>query len=229
MQIPSSLATHFLALGSSVICLAVAGCATAAQERTPVFPLVEIVEEPTIKVDLRYKTSNNLTRKPLYPSLFQAYARRELLEDLRRAARDLEAQGYGLVVLDAWRPPVASALLWNEAVAQDLRHIYAPPDISGHTRGASVDVTLFPLTASSAIPVMPSDFDCHVAGKGETLHSRILAKAMHRAGFSGHPLEWWHFDHPSGKSARRVDNPWEKSGYHYHGGKLYKGVGSNLK
>jgi D-alanyl-D-alanine dipeptidase len=200
-----------------------AACASVSLEPPPLFPLVEIVEGPTVKVDLRYKTSDNLTGKPLYPKNFKPFVRPELLEDLRRAANYLKARGYGLVVLDAWRPPVASALLWNEAVAQDLRHIYAPPDISGHTKGASVDVTLFPLASSSAVPVMPSDFDCHVSGKNETPHSRLLAEAMRWAGFSGHPLEWWHFDHPIGKSVQRVDNPWEMSGYHYRGGKLYKG------
>lgn len=205
----------------------VAGCHSVPTRNEADFPLREIPTGRGMQIDLKYKTGKNLTGRPLYPKNFKAFAHPELVADLRKVVDYLNQKGYGLLVLDAWRPPVASALLWNEAVAQDLRHIYAPPGLSGHTKGTSIDVTLYSLSGSSQV-VMPSDFDCALGGRGRTPHSELLGAAMRRAGFRGHPLEWWHFDHPSGKFSAMVDNPWETSGYRYKDGKLFKrGVGTD--
>jgi len=219
---PTNPPTFCLYLFLSVLLPSITGCQTARQEAAEKFSLIEIQERPGLQVGLQYKSPNNLTGKPLYPKDFKAFARPELLASLRQAALHLQAEGYGIIVLDAWRPPVASALLWNAAVAQEQRHMYAPPEISGHTRGSSVDVTLYSLQSNHKTIIMPSPFDCHRQGKESTPHSRILGAAMRKAGFSGHPLEWWHFDHPIGKQSGLVENPWEKSKYKYRNGKLFK-------
>lgn len=185
-------------------------CETGAHGRAKYFPLQEIRPGGGISVELQYKTDRNITGKPLYPPNFKAYATAETAKALKEAAAGLAGRGYELVLLDAWRPPFAAALLWNEAVRRNLRTMYAPPSVSGHTRGTSVDVTLRSLGGKAAD--MPGDYDCHVSGDRDTTHSRILGEAMRGAGFVGHRGEWWHFDHPSGKKSGIVDNPWEKRG-----------------
>jgi D-alanyl-D-alanine dipeptidase len=172
------------------------------------FPLREVASGEGIVVELQYRTSDNITGKPLYPAHFRAYATGETVEALQRAARELCDQGYEMVLLDAWRPPVEAAILWNEAVKRNLRAMYAPPGVSGHTRGTSVDITLR-RTGGGSVP-MPGRYDCQDSRTGSTTHSQILSQVMRNAGFTANRGEWWHFDHPSGKNARMVENPLEK-------------------
>jgi len=197
-----AIITHWVWLGT--------GC-QSAKENSAKFPLEIIKEEEAVKIDLRYKTAENITGRRLYPQNFQAYTRPEVLSAISRAAETLKPMGYGLLILDAWRPPVAAALLWNSAVEQGLRWMYAPPGISGHTRGSAVDVTLFSLDGDEEIR-MPGNYDCHQSGGLSTAHSVIMKNAMNKAGFTGHPEEWWHFDYPTQGESAPVDNPWEKSG-----------------
>ena len=199
-------ALHIVASFSLVMCGA---CHTP--KVSTCFPLEKISETSSVKVDLRYKTPENISGKPLYPRNFQAYARPGTLAALKKAAVILEKQGYGLVVLDAWRPPVAAALLWNAAVEQELREMYAPPSISGHVKGAALDVTLFSLDSRDTVE-MPGEYDCEFTRGNNTKHSDILRKAMRAAGFVSHPGEWWHFDYLAEANSETVENPWEKSG-----------------
>lgn len=176
------------------------------------FPLEEIRERDGIRIDLEYKGTNNITGRALYPRNFRAYARPEVHRDLLKASEFLSKRGYGITVLDAWRPPIPAAKLWNAAVALDLRDFYAPPDITHHTRGTALDVTLHPLGAPSDRIEMHSDYDHFpLAEDGAppepSAHSRLLVSAMKQAGFSAHAREWWHFEHPSGNYSDIVQDP----------------------
>lgn len=66
--------------------------------------LVELtVLEPTIKLDIRYATTRNFLGTPLY-SQPRAFMQRPAAEALVRVHRSLAAEGYGLLVHDAYRP-----------------------------------------------------------------------------------------------------------------------------
>ena len=66
--------------------------------------LVELVAlDPTIKLDIRYATTNNFLGVPLYTSA-RAFMERPAAEALVRAHRALGRQGYGLLIHDAYRP-----------------------------------------------------------------------------------------------------------------------------
>ena len=66
--------------------------------------LVELVKlDPTIKLDIRYATSNNFLGTPVYTQA-RAFLQRPAAEALLRAHRRLKTQGYGLIIHDGYRP-----------------------------------------------------------------------------------------------------------------------------
>ena len=162
--------------------------------------LVEVTPKnvPGVVLDLRYATTNNITGKALY-SEAKAYLRPETIRKLRRVVRDLEEEGYRLVIWDAWRPAEVQRALWQ--ARPDGKFLMPPSKISRHRRGTSVDVSLAEM--NGRILEMPSDFDEFNAKADEDFsdvskeaarRARILRKIMFKAGFSGVPDEWWHYD-----------------------------------
>lgn len=66
--------------------------------------LVDLAEfDPRLRLDIRYATANNFMSVAMYP-VARALLQRPAAEALRRAHDRLQAQGYGLIVLDAYRP-----------------------------------------------------------------------------------------------------------------------------
>jgi len=162
--------------------------------------LVQVTPEnvPEVILDLRYASERNITRKKIY-SDGHAWLRRETIQKLTKAVRDLSEKGYRLVLWDAWRPGYAQKILW--AAKPDGRFLTPPSKISRHRRGTSVDVTL--ADKNGKILEMPSDHDEFNAKADEDFsdvpkdvakRARILRNAMFAAGFSGVPDEWWHYD-----------------------------------
>ena len=174
--------------------LASAGMAVADERLVEVTP--EII--PGLVLDLRYASTNNITGKALYPEA-RAYLRPETIQKLRKVAKNLQEEGYRLVIWDAWRPASAQKALWE--AKPEGRFLTPPSKISRHNRGTSVDVTL--ADRNGNILEMPSDHDEFNAKADEDFsdvpkeaakRARTLRAAMFQAGFSGVPDEWWHYD-----------------------------------
>src|SRR5580658_5721250 len=88
--------------------------------------LVELVRlDPTIKLDIRYATSNNFLGVPVYTTA-RALLQRPAAEALVRVHRRLEKDGYGLLVHDAYRPWEITKLFW-EATPDEGRIFVADP------------------------------------------------------------------------------------------------------
>lgn len=166
----------------------------------PAQGLVEVTEKnvPGIVLEMRYATDRNITGKAIYAD-GKGWLREETIGKLARAARDLEESGYRLVLWDGWRPASAQRALWT--AKPDGRFLTPPSKISRHTRGTSVDVSL--ADKGGKILEMPSDHDEFSAKADENFsdvakevatRARVLRRAMFRAGFSGVPDEWWHYD-----------------------------------
>ena len=174
--------------------------ASPSATRTP--DLVDLAEyEPRIKLDMRYATTNNFMSVAMYPAA-RALLQRPAAEALRSAHDRLHAKGYGLVVLDAYRPWQMTRMMWDR-FPKDRAYLADPLQGSRHNRGAAVDVTLFDLNTGLLVS-MPSDFDdfserAHPDYAGGTPAQRaardLLREAMETAGFSVYPNEWWHFDY----------------------------------
>ncbi|GAB4242981.1 MAG: D-alanyl-D-alanine dipeptidase [Candidatus Methylacidiphilales bacterium] len=160
------------------------------------------VEEhlPDVIIDLRYATPDNFTRTTVYdPSRARALLRRETILKLRGVVRDLRAQGYRLIILDAYRPRSAQFKLWSANPNGDF--LADPNEGSRHSRGTTVDVWLADREGRRV--EKPSDFDeftvrasHHLiwASSVARMHVIILRNAFFKNGFSGVENEWWHYD-----------------------------------
>ena len=162
--------------------------------------LIEVTSEkvPGLVLEIRYATEQNITGKKIYADK-RAWLREETIRKLAQVARELEEKGYRLVLWDGWRPASAQKALW--AAKPDGRFLTPPNRISRHTRGTSVDVSLADRNGKTL--EMPSDHDEFTDRADEDFsdvpkevaqRARLLRKAMFRAGFSGVPDEWWHYD-----------------------------------
>ena len=192
----------------------IVGIATGGMAQTPSGPpigdgpykpgsLVELVQlDPTIKLDIRYATSNNFFGRAVY-SEPRAFLQRPAAEALLTVQRWLKEQGYGLVVYDAYRPWSVTKLFWD-ITPPDKRVFVADPSVgSVHNRGCAVDVGLFDLRTGREVE-MPGAYDemterSFATYTGGTVEQRarrdLLRKAMEREGyFFVYPEEWWHYN-----------------------------------
>ena len=169
--------------------------------------LVELITlDPTIKLDIRYATTNNFLSTPMY-SQARAFMERPAAEAVVRANHVLRQKGYGLLIHDAYRPWYVTKMFW-EATPNDKKIFVADPkEGSKHNRGCAVDLTLYDLRTGAAVK-MPSGYDemsqrayaDYAGGTPEERERRaILREAMEHEGFTVYPQEWWHFDYKDWK------------------------------
>jgi D-alanyl-D-alanine dipeptidase len=133
---------------------------------------------------------------------------RPAAEALVRVHRSLAAQGYGLLVHDAYRPWYVTKIFWD-AMPPDLHKFVADPaEGSRHNRGCAVDLTLYDLRTGRAVS-MPSLYDeaterayaNYTGGTADQRRSRdLLRRHMEAEGFSVYEFEWWHFDYRDWKA-----------------------------
>ena len=100
--------------------------------------------DPTIRLDVRYATANNLLGRPVY-SEARAFLQRPAAEALVRVNRALKAKGYGLVVFDGYRPWSVTKAFWDATPADKKIFVANPKNGSRHNRGCAVDLSLYDL------------------------------------------------------------------------------------
>jgi D-alanyl-D-alanine dipeptidase len=170
--------------------------------------LVEIATlDRSIRLDIRYATRRNFLGTPLY-SQARAFLQRPAAEALLRVQRALAAEGYGLLVHDAYRPWYVTKLFWDATPADKHAFVADPASGSRHNRGCAVDLTLYTLRDGRAVD-MPSLYDemspraypDYAGGSDAARHLRdLLRRHMEDEGFSVYESEWWHFDYRDWKS-----------------------------
>jgi D-alanyl-D-alanine dipeptidase len=165
--------------------------------------LVELTSlDPTIKLEIRYATTNNFLGTRFYDEA-RAFMQRPAAEAVVRANAALKAEGFGLLIHDAYRPWYVTKMFWD-ATPLDKRWLVADPGQgSKHNRGSAVDLTLYDLSTGRAVE-MPSTYDetsdrAYADYPGGTALQRwrraVLRRAMVTQGFAVNPTEWWHFDY----------------------------------
>ncbi len=192
---------------------------------------------PDAILEIRYYSTYNFvgTRVDGYQEPVALLTRRAA-DSLRAVSDDLKKQGYRLKIYDAYRPQCAvdHFVRWAADVNDTMMKDYFYPDLdksvlfdqeyimekSGHTRGSTVDLTLFDMATEKEVdmggtfdwfgPESHPDF-CGNPKKGkytgknnasptgrsitqEQFNNRmILRDAMLRHGFKALDSEWWHF------------------------------------
>jgi D-alanyl-D-alanine dipeptidase len=155
--------------------------------------------EPSLRVELRYATTDNFMHRAVYPPSARCYLRGPVAEKLQAVQRELQPLGLGLKLYDCYRPLSVQRLLWQ--VVPDERYVARPEKGSRHNRGAAVDLTLVDKQGRE-LP-MPTPFDAfderahrdYDKLPPEVLKNRaLLESAMVKRGFVPLATEWWHFD-----------------------------------
>lgn len=193
----------------AILITASAAALAAAQAGPPRDPratrpatLVELVRlDSTIKLDIRYASTNNFVGKVVYPEA-RAFLQRPAAEAVVSAHRELAAHGYGLLIHDGYRPWSITKVFWDVTPPALREFVADPASGSKHNRGAAVDLSMYDLALGTAV-AMPSAYDefsrraypDYRGGPPEARGRRDLLRAvMERHGFTVEPNEWWHFN-----------------------------------
>jgi D-alanyl-D-alanine dipeptidase len=187
------------------------------------FRPVDLVElqklDASIRLDVRYATSDNFLGVPVYEEP-RAFLQRPAAEALVRAHRALAAKGFGLLIHDGYRPWWVTKVFWEATPPSAHDFVADPQKGSRHNRGCAVDLTLYRLADGQAVE-MPSLYDemspraspRYKGGSPEARRLRdLLRAAMKAEGFSVNPSEWWHFDHASWRSYPILNIPFDRVG-----------------
>ena len=188
---------------------------------------------PDVILEIRYYGTYNFvgTRIDGYEEP-TALMTRVAADSLRAVSDDVKALGYRLKIYDAYRPQkgVDHFVRWAANIPDTMMKRYFYPDLdksvlfeqeyiyekSGHTRGSTVDLTLFDMTTEKELDMGGTfdwfGFESHpdFCGNPETAEYQpaegeraltaeqfanrmILRQAMQRHGFKALDSEWWHF------------------------------------
>ena len=172
--------------------------------------LVELTKlDPTIRLEIRYATTNNFLGTVFY-SEPRAFMQRPAAEAVVRANRKLKAYGYGLLIHDAYRPWYVTKVFWDATPDDKKVFVADPAKGSRHNRGCAVDLTLYDLKTKKPVE-MVSTYDETTARAypdypgGTSLqrwHRKLLRDVMESEGFTVYEAEWWHFDYKDWKEYR---------------------------
>ena len=185
---------------------------------------------PDVILEIRYFSTYNFVGKRIDGYLQPtALLTKRAADSLKAVSDDLVRHGYRLKIYDAYRPQCAvdHFVRWSKDMNDTLMKKYFYPDLdksvlfpqlyicerSGHTRGSTLDLTLFDMNKEKEVD-MGGTFDWFgeeshpdFSGDPETLYfdpeggltseqfynRMMLRAAMMRHGFKPFPTEWWHF------------------------------------
>ena len=224
-----------LLLGSLVL----TGCSRESHKDVEFHNKMVILTDvvPEVILEIRYYGTYNFvgTRIDGYDQPL-ALLTKEAAAALKDVSDDVIAKGYRLKIYDAYRPQYAvdHFVRWAEDISDTLMKPYFYPDLdksvlfeqeyimakSGHTRGSTVDLTLFDMTTEKEVdmggtfdwfgPESHPDFcgnpetgqytgDNSKSPTGRSIteeqfrNRMILRNAMTSHGFRPLDTEWWHF------------------------------------
>jgi D-alanyl-D-alanine dipeptidase len=183
--------------------------------------LVELKKlDPTIKLEIRYATTNNLFGTVFY-SQARAFLQRPAAEALLHVSQKLKAAGYGLLVHDGYRPWYVTKVFWDATPDDKKLFVADPSKGSRHNRGCAIDLSLYDLKTGKPVD-MVSTYDettdrAYPNYPGGTSlqrwHRDLLREAMESEGFTVYEAEWWHFDYKDWQKYRIGNVRFEQIGH----------------
>lgn len=180
--------------------------------------LVELTSlDPTIKLDIRYATTDNFLSSPMYQQA-RAFMQRPAAEAVARASQELHKQGFGLMIHDSYRPWYVTRMFWDGTPQEGRIFVADPSQGSRHNRGCAVDLTMYELATGQPLKMVgvydemsPRSYPFYPGGTSRQHWLRaVLRHAMEEQGFSVYETEWWHFDYSDWQSYPILNLTFEK-------------------
>lgn len=207
-------------------CTVCSGVPVPPEEDASGFVLVTDVIPDAI-LEIRYFSTYNFIgdRIPGYEQPV-AILTRQAADSLKAVSDDLLARGYRLKIFDTYRPQCAVDYFvkWAKDLDDTRMKQYFYPELeknvlfsrgyiasrSGHTRGSTVDLTLFDMNLEKEVDmgatydyfgmashpdILPGQFigAYRPINEAQYRNRMILRMAMLRHGFRPYSEEWWHF------------------------------------
>ena len=178
--------------------------------------LVEIKKAiPNITLDIRYATKNNFMKQVMYKQA-RAFARKPVVESLKKIQKELNKKGYGLKIFDGYRPYATTVEFYKKA--SDKNFVANPAKGSKHNRGCAVDLTIINLKTRKELMMATSydSFSAAAAANYEPVSKEVrtnrnfLITTMKKYGLNVLENEWWHYDFVGWQQYNLMDIPFEK-------------------
>tara|TARA_B100000809_G_scaffold212560_1_gene216591 strand:+ start:3035 stop:3697 length:663 start_codon:yes stop_codon:yes gene_type:complete len=192
-------------------------CIVCCSKLPPGFVYINDIDE-SIKIDLRYSTTNNFTGHIIegYKSNMAiiSYA---AAKSLVQVQNDLKKKNLSLKIFDAYRPQMSVNyfIKWSNNLADTInKSLYYPkikkPQLfpmgyiaerSGHSRGSTVDLTIIDNKTNKELDMgtlydffgPESSTDFSNITDNQMSNRLLLLKVMTKNGFKNYPMEWWHY------------------------------------
>ena len=176
-------------------------------------------EVPDAILEIRYYSTYNFVGERIdgYEEPC-ALLTKDAAKALKEVSDDVMEKGYRLKIFDAYRPQMAvnHFVRWAEDLEDTKMKSYFYPELdksvlfdqgyiaekSGHSRGSTVDLTLFDMKTEKEVD-MGGTFDyfgdlshpdyAKTLTQEQIANRKILRDAMMRHGFKPLDTEWWHF------------------------------------
>jgi D-alanyl-D-alanine dipeptidase len=202
-----------------LLSLLLAGCCLSRQDKAFEKAFVNITDVvPDAILEIRYFGTYNFVGTRIDGYLQPtALLTKEAAAALKDVSDEMIAKGYRLKIYDAYRPQCAvdHFVRWAADVPDTLMKRYFYPDLdksvlfeqdyimakSGHTRGSTVDLTLFDMATEKEVDMggtfdwfgVESHPDYTAITEQQFTNRMLLRDAMLRHGFKPLESEWWHF------------------------------------
>ena len=192
-------------------------CIVCCSKLPPGFVYINDIDE-SIKIDLRYSTTNNFTGHIIkgYKSNMAiiSYA---AAKSLVQVQNDLKKKNLSLKIFDAYRPQMSVNyfIKWSNDLADTINKSFYYPKIkksqlfpmgyiaerSGHSRGSTVDLTIIDNKTNKELDMgtlydffgLESSTDFSNITDNQISNRLLLLKVMTKNGFKNYPMEWWHY------------------------------------
>jgi D-alanyl-D-alanine dipeptidase len=171
-----------------------------------------------VRWDAKYATWDNFTGKPVDGYVVnRIVGTRALCAALGRVRDEAASLGFGVLLWDGYRPQraVECFLHWSKQPEDGRTKLRHYPNIeraemfergyvaakSGHSRGSTVDLTLYHLATETLAPMgghhdLMDEVSHHGANgttQVEARNRQYLCSIMEACGFVSYDCEWWHY------------------------------------
>jgi len=199
-----------------IFCFILSSCSVLQPIPGTFVDLKKIV--PEIEIDLRYYGNNNFLGRPVDGYKRDvAYATLETGLTLQALQKDLQKEGLGIKVFDAYRPQQAvdhfkrwakdikdtlsKATFYPGVDKKDLFKLGYIAERSGHSRGSTIDLTLITIKDKKELDMgSPFDFfgekshhNYPYLTESQKANRKKLRSLMEKHGFKALDEEWWHY------------------------------------